>query len=134
MGTRALVHVKNERGQYLVTIYRQFDGYPDGLGRDLERLVGRVIIVNGYSPGQDWPTHANGMGCVAAGLVAGLKVDHGSRPQIGGVYLYPPGTSGVGEEYTYELSEHDGRVQVVVRDLEDVPLYAGPLAGLTQLW
>ena len=31
MGTRSIIHVKDER-KTITTIYRQYDGYPSGMG------------------------------------------------------------------------------------------------------
>ena len=46
---------------------------------------------------------ANGMGCLAATVIGGLK------QHIGGIYLYPPGKNGVWENYVYTLSPSPAR-------------------------
>lgn len=102
MGTRALVHVKAAR-KTLVTVYRQLDGYPTGLGAKLaEFLTGADgaprRIVNGYSDVDREARAFNGAGCLAAQMVAALKQG------IGDVYIEPPNASDVGEEYTYTLT------------------------------
>lgn len=94
MGTRSLTHVQNEYGTTLVTIYRQFDGYPSGMGQDLKTFLSPFIIVNGLNPKQPEPK-ANGAGCLAAQLVAHLK------EEPGGIYIEPPDAEDCGEEYTY---------------------------------
>ncbi len=101
MSTRALIHVKTEGkdSDTLVTIYRQFDGYPTGLGNDIKGVLGGKAVVNGYS---DPDNQVNGMGCAAAMLIAGLK------DGCGNVYLHPADTSDVWEEYTYTLYAHAG--------------------------
>lgn len=97
MGTRALVRVFGG-DEEIVVIYRQFDGYPDGLGKDIEAIVSKRRIVNGISSNMNEKEIANGAGCLAAFLLAGLKE---SRP--GSVYLHPAGTKDCGEEYEYHV-------------------------------
>jgi hypothetical protein len=114
MGTRSLTHIK-DGNQIIATIYRQFDGYPSGMGADLTAFAGKLVIVNGYSPGQGYPTHANGMRCLAAALIAHLKTSDG-KPDCG-------------EEYTYTLYERDGRVFVTALGVyPDRVIFEGPLA------
>ena len=103
MGTRSLTHIE-DHGVVVATIYQQFDGYPSGVGAELKRIAGAVEIINGISEYETVGPHANGMGCLAAQIVGALKKD------IGGVYLYAPGSSNCGEEFTYTLYEAAGRV------------------------
>lgn len=121
MGTRALIHVKDDRSETtLVTIYRQFDGYPEGLGADLRAIVAGKTIVNGYN---DPVTQINGAGCLAAQIIANLKEG------CGNVYIYPPNSEDVGEEYTYTISCDAGRVMVQCLDvLYKTVIYEGPLS------
>lgn len=119
MGTRSLTHIK-ERGQTLVTIYQQYDGYPTGVGADLKRIAGQTEIVNGYTPAMAAGTHANGMGCLAAQVVAALKTG------LGGGYIYPPDSADCGEEFTYTLYARNGRVWMKAAAGRD--FYDGPLA------
>jgi len=100
MGTRSLTHVKNSDGDTLVTIYRQMDGYPSGMGQDLADFLGKATVVNGIGSNQKNPEFFNGMSCMAAWLVAALKVNSG----IGGIYLYPSDSTDCGEEYIYTLT------------------------------
>ena len=117
MGTRALLHIKDGENA-LLTIYRQYDGYPEGMGEDIKNIAGHLEIVNGFS---DRENKANGMGCLAAQIVAGLKND------VGNVYIYPAGVSDVWEEYTYVLTEKEGRVHVNCTDFDSV-VYDGFLS------
>ena len=94
MGTRSLIHVKDEDGKTLVTIYRQFDGYPTGMGADIKAVFDGKTLVNGYS---DPETQVNGMGCAAAMLIAAIKNG------CGGVYIQPPEDKGCWEAFTYTL-------------------------------
>lgn len=97
MGTRALVRVI-DGNQEILCIYRQFDGYPDGLGMDIHAALVHRQLVNGISMDRD--KCANGMGDAAALLLRSLKDDN-----AGNVYVHAPGTVDVGEEYTYVLKE-----------------------------
>jgi len=108
MGTRSLTHVKSdvwdedETPKTLVTIYRQMDGYPSGLGEEMAEFLRGRIVVNGFGGGT--PEKAsNGMGCLAASLVGALK------DGIGSVYLYPPDSKDCGEEYVYTISMDGAR-------------------------
>ena len=91
MGTRALIHVKDEHGDTLTTIYRQWDGHL--LGHDIKNIL---------------KEKCNGMGCVAATLVAGLKTGRGS------VYLYPIDCVDVDEEYTYTVWPYEDQLMLSV--------------------
>lgn len=74
MGTRSLLHIKDE-GKTLVTLYRQYDGYPTGMGKDIKDALakGKARLTNGYSGSDKNPEVFNGMGCLAAYLVVELK-------------------------------------------------------------
>ena len=120
MGTRALIHVKDDEGENtLVTIYSQYDGYPTGLGADIKRVLGERTLVNGYNSPD---TQCNGMGCAAAMLIAELKAG------CGGVYIYKPDSADVWEEYVYTLSPFArfGGFRLVVQNPKNV-IYDGPL-------
>jgi len=98
MGTRASTIIKNGTidAPIIINMYRQFDGYLSGHGKDLKDAFGNTKIINGISS-QKAPEYANGMGCFAAQVVAKLKEG------IGSIYLSPI-TSDT-EGYTYILYE-----------------------------
>lgn len=104
MGTRSLTHVKADRWREgdeaptLVTIYRQFDGYPTGIGDELAAFLRGRKVVNGFGS-NDGPKVSNGMGCLAASLIGALKGD-----EPGNVYIYRLDASDCGEEYVYTIS------------------------------
>jgi len=115
MGTRCLTVIKegDKSSSDLCVIYRQMDGYPSGHGEDIKRLIGNIVVTNGYG---DDTTVANGMGCLAAQLVTGLKLDilkHHKKMKkgkkknkvgmAGGIYIYSAGTRDVWEDYTYTI-------------------------------
>ena len=83
MGTRSVTIIMEGNAE-LCRVYRQYDGYPEGHGVDLAKLC-NVHITNGISG--DGTDTANGMGCLAAQVIMGLK----SACGVGNVYLEPPG-------------------------------------------
>lgn len=96
MGTRSLTLVLDEEGNEICVLYRQYDGYPTGHGAELKQFLQGFSVVNGL--GFDKPTKiANGMGCLAAQLIANFKMEPG------GFYMYSPGTRDCGEEYIYTV-------------------------------
>lgn len=106
MGTRSTTHVfeLNEPGDvtpallkkaiYLTSIYRQFDGYPQGHGADVAEFASHFTIVNGFGPDMKMGKYANGAGCFAAQLIRRLK------QSIGNIYIT---TKGDRQEYNYFL-------------------------------
>ena len=105
MGTRSLTFVYEDK-QRLLCMYRQFDGYPAGHGRELVWFLASFdAVVNGIRSGETRKV-ANGMGCLGAQLVANFKVD------AGGFYLYPTSTKDAGQEYEYHIYAD----KIVVKD------------------
>ena len=97
MGTRSLTVFNNEMdNSEIVVLYRQYDGYPTGHGRDLFSFLNNMEIVNGISPNEKRKI-ANGMGCLSAQIVAYLKEAPGD------FYLHSAGTRDIGEEFIYTL-------------------------------
>ena len=119
MGTRSLTNIVDGK-KTVACIYRQFDGYPSGHGSDLAAIIAPVIMVNGLTGGN--APVANGIGCLAAQIVARLK------KEPGGIYLYAPGSSDVGEEYTYTITGHlSNPLNVKVSDCDKI-IFNGPPA------
>jgi hypothetical protein len=123
MGTRALIHVKDGK-KTIATIYRQYDGYPTGLGEDIKKILnnGKVDILNGYNASCATPSNFNGMGCLAAYLIGELK-----DAKIGNVYLMATNTKDVGEDFTYILSQDKNFLNLKVIDDSKKVLYTGRL-------
>ena len=124
MGTRTLVHIKDGR-KTIATIYRQFDGYPTGMGEDIKKALngGQVDILNGYGGSSKIPSQFNGMGCLAAYLVGELK-----KQKIGNVYLFAANSKDCGEEYVYTLTQKEDEVYMKVFDVwNKAILFNGPL-------
>ena len=81
MATRAKIHIaRREEGvsfsekpnKTIVDIYHHYDGYPEGLGVKLASYLDDKKITNGLGSRDDYDAF-NGMGCLAASLVAELK-------------------------------------------------------------
>lgn len=120
MGTRSLTHIKDDTGRKtLVSLYRQYDGYPTGMGQDLKDILAPLQLVNGYSG--DRP-QANGMGCAAAQIVAALKGG------VGNVYIYPANSKDCGEEYVYTVRPADGTFRLTVAYTDGTKIYDGLIA------
>ena len=79
----------------IVTMYRQFDGYPTGHGLELAEFLASGKMVNGI--GMEDQRVFNGMGCLAAQCVKDFK------DGAGGIYLHRGGTINCWEDYRYEV-------------------------------
>lgn len=124
MGTRSVTTFSEAENQKpFAAMYRQFDGYLSGHGKDLSDRFGKTEIVNGIGS-KTQEDAANGMGCFAAQVVKFFKED------IGGIYLASPDSR---NEYNYHLFPKDGKVWVRVTNGErDDEIYVGPLADIPQ--
>ena len=116
MGTRSLTFVYDDNNRtQIINMYRQYDGYPEGHGQELADFLGEFqAITNGIRVGETRKT-ANGMGCLAAQLVANFKTE------VGGCYLYPTSAKDCGQDYEYHVY-HD---KVVVKDYSGKQLFKG---------
>ena len=91
MATRAKIHIaRREEGvsfseipeKVMVSIYNHYDGYPEGLGVTLASYLEDKKITNGL--GKDRWSCFNGLGCMAASIIAELK------DEAGNVYIEDP--------------------------------------------
>src|SRR5690606_30353852 len=113
MGTRSTTTFINEYdGKPMATCYKQCDGYPSGYGQDLADFLSGKTLVNGFSIGDTIETRFNGMGCLAAAVIAHFKTG------IGEYYLTSTGDE---QEYNYTVYEKDGKIhlKVVTGDYHD---------------
>lgn len=119
MGTRSTTTIKSsgKNSKTLCTIYRQYDGYLSGHGKELKDGFGNTKIVNGFNGDMKAPDSANGMGCLAAQIIAKLK------DGIGNIYIAEPDETG--EEYDYLIYTDGKDLFVRVDDydglLKDLP-------------
>jgi len=125
MSTRALVRFVNKEGKNVATIYKHFDGYPEGFGLDLANFLSDMVIVEGIDLVHKGHV-ANGMECLAAQVVAFFKQG------VGDVYLYPSDTleSDTDVNYVYIIKDKgDGDVLFIVYNGSRV-LFSGNPLGL----
>ena len=110
MGTRATIHIaKREEGvsfseipeKKIVSIYQQYDGYPESLGVTIANYLDNKTIVNGL--GGDRDTVFNGLGCLAASLIAELK------EEAGNVYIDNPDCPHGWLDYEYVVWGNSGK-------------------------
>ena len=107
MGTRCLTFVY-DGDTPVINMYRQFDGYPSGHGFELAEFLEGFEIVNGY--GEVKPKLANGMGCLAAQMIAHFK------KSVGGFYIHPVTSTDCWQDYEYHVFEN----RVVVKNPDNV--------------
>ncbi len=129
MGTRSLTVVVDkswDRTEELCVMYRQCDGYPSGHGQELKEFLSGMKIVNGINSTLRGTKFANGMGCLAAQMVAHFKTD-----REGGFYLHASGSRDCGEEYTYVVSGKfgDAEPHLQVLGLRGEEIYSGLVSG-----
>lgn len=99
MGTRSHTHFF-QNGKPFAAFYRQFDGYPEGHGAELGKILAGITLVNGYQMDMQAGEFANGPGCLAAQVVTALKSETG----IGGIYLISPEVGQDGwQEFEYHI-------------------------------
>ena len=136
MGTRSLTYILDEynsaqtEGVFvrdnIICMYRQYDGYLDGHGKELAEFLQDFTVVNGYNSATP-DRSANGMSCLAAQLVAHFKNG------IGNIYLYPTNTKDVGEEFIYIISLIDNQINIEVKDVYyDEIIFSGTPAQLIE--
>jgi len=116
MGTRSLTRViPRQEGlsfseghehvdKSVVNMYRQYDGYPEGMGLDLAEFLDDFNIVNGLTFRPMARKVANGVGCLAAQLVQHFKDGPGN------IYLesLKGEPSDHWEDYIYTLYPKEG--------------------------
>ena len=84
-------------------MYRQFDGYPTGHGAELAEFLSGGRLVDGLIHTETAEELVfNGMGCLAASMVAHFK----ETP--GGFYIYPTDETNCGQDYEYHIYD-DGK-------------------------
>ena len=110
MGTRATIHIaKREEGvsfseipeKKLVSIYHHYDGYPEYLGVTLANYLEDKKITNGLGD-RNAPIF-NGLGCMAASIIAELKDEPGN------VYIEDPNNPHGWLDYEYVVWGDSGK-------------------------
>lgn len=109
MGTRSLTIMK-DNGSEIAVMYRQYDGYPSGHGKELAEFLSGFEIVNGF--GNTNGKIANGGFCLAAQIIAHFKNG------VGGFYLRKAGARKLWEEYRYYVDAIPGKpVQLKISEV-----------------
>lgn len=98
MGTRSLTFVY-EGDKPIMNMYRQYDGYPSGHGAELVEFLAGGKLVNGIGADKNV---FNGMGCLAASLVAHFK------KSPGGFYIYSVDSKDCGQDFEYHIYADEG--------------------------
>jgi hypothetical protein len=106
MGTRSLTFVYDGQ-EPIINMYRQYDGYPTGHGAELAEFLAPFTLVNGLGINETRKV-ANGMGCLAAQLVANFK------DGAGGFYLYPTSAVDCGQDYEYHIYNKDNELHIAI--------------------
>lgn len=117
MGTRSLTTFietyKDDSGKQkkaeIVTMYRQYDGYPEGHGLDLAQFLAQGKLVNGI--GMNDTIVFNGMGCLTAQVVAHFK------DGAGGIYLQRANKNSW-ENYRYHVIGDFDTKEITIKILE----------------
>jgi len=119
MGTRSTTTLISEwNNQPLLTLYSQYDGYWSGHGEELKRFLSEFRMVNGLSLNQHGRV-ANGMGCLAAQLVAHFKDGPGSY------YINSPDSK---EYYHYEIRGKEGQEPHLTAYVGNEKRFEGPIS------
>lgn len=122
MSTRSLTVFIDDEGEEIVVLYRHMDGFPDAHGMDLKEFLNGFVVVNGI--GKEIVKTANGMGCLAAQVIAHFK------KTIGNFYLYPAGTRDCDEMFIYSIYMSSGEsntLNMKVETSNNFVLYDGPV-------
>jgi hypothetical protein len=100
MSTRSLTFVYDGKSP-IVCMYRQMDGYPAGMGKELAEFLAPFKIVSGLCMAETQSAIANGMSCLAAQMVRHFKSGAGS------IYLVPTKKANHGQAYEYHIYEDE---------------------------
>ena len=103
MGTRStmkFIRKGNNKLTPLVSIYRQYDGYVDGVGHELAKWLLDKNIVNGIPINDNSGRIANGFGCLIAQYIRDFKTEPGN------LYITDMDDK---EEYNYEVIFDDDK-------------------------
>ena len=74
-----------------------YDGYPDGVGLDLARIMAEGQLVHGLGLDRTLGKYFNGDSCMAASVIALMKKEPGN------IYLYPTNQD-MDTNYTYVIN------------------------------
>lgn len=123
MGTRSLITFikldpETKKEMPLVAIYQMYDGYLDGVGKELCEWLSKKKMINGLGFHQNTDEYANGIGCLAAQFIRDFKTG------VGGLYIYPIDCEKRWIDYSYD---------VIIDNQIYFPLEGIPVADLTKI-
>ena len=149
MGTRAVTHFQESRHtDPFMTLWRKYDGNPEHHGLDMVRFMQGKKLRDGYNPLANQMHDFNGMGDLAAQMVAHFKTHNHplvdvngamlpdmrrepryTEPRIGGFEIIAPGTLPTDNiPYSYNIYPEDGEIFIRVLNLyENELMYDGPI-------
>ena len=110
MGTRSTTKIYNEYGNLLLALYKQYDGYLDGLGKALKTFIKESKFVDGF--GKTSNRIHNGPGCFVLQLVKEFK------ETTGGLYAT---TEDDAQEYNYKITFGPDYPSTITIEEEDNP-------------
>ena len=128
MATRAMISIaKREEGvsfseipdKTIVDIYHHWDGYPEGLGVTLASYLDDKKVVNGIGSKDDEDLIFNGMGCLAASLVAELKDGPGN------VYIEDRFSHGWIDYHYYVWGDYNKGIWISIFDDSEGCIFVG---------
>lgn len=123
MGTSARVIFKSE-GQTIFNMRTQYDGYPNGVGSDLARIMAEGQLVHGLRPNErTLGKYFNGDSCMAASVIALMKKEPGN------IYLYPTNQD-MDTNYTYVINVDD-KEEITIK-MTGGKSFEGTLEGFIQ--
>ena len=100
-------------------IYRQFDGYPDGHGLELAKACNKTLC-NGFGLKEKFRTHANGMQCLAAQVIAKLK-----NNTLGNIYIVPSDGEVEHVDFVYVVKGKEGEKPTILCRNNAGPVFTG---------
>ena len=118
MGTRSVITFYVKETPY-VSVYQQYDGYPDGVGKELCDWLSDKIVINGISSQiKDTSKYANGVGCLAAQFIRDFKCD------VGNLYITP---------LDYDREWVDFNYSVIIDDDINLPSGGVPIRKIAKI-
>lgn len=110
MATRASI-IMSENGKPMMAVYKHWDGYPNGLGKELQEIIDGGKLTNGLSGSPKIGEAFNGAGCLFASIIALLKKGPGD------VYVTNLEDVGsAGEEYIYTINVNDKETELTYKE------------------
>lgn len=114
MGTRSIVHFYDEK-EHVLSVYQQYDGYPNGVGLELAEFLSKGEVVTGFAIGDK--INFNGMPCLAAQFIVAFKKG------IGGLYITNKKDQ---QEYNYTVKRKNGKLELTIKE-ENLTVFKGDL-------